>query len=163
MKQHFHPEHFFCAQCGKVFTANDTFLESQGKAYCQEDYSLLFAHLCEKCHQSIVSEHGYVFDAYWHPACLRCYDVSCSKQLNETGFYEIDGHPYCEEHYHAKTLIHCATCKQTITGKVISALGKAYHAHHFVCHFCSKILSTAGFCEKNNHSFCIDCFKKFYG
>ncbi|KAJ3049051.1 hypothetical protein HK097_009962, partial [Rhizophlyctis rosea] len=53
----FHPEHFFCAQCGKTLGVSEPFMEYQGMAYCEDDYKGLFAATCNKCGNPLVDDY----------------------------------------------------------------------------------------------------------
>ena len=48
----------------------------------------------------------------WHPHCFKC--CVCHTPLETSNFYEKNGKPYCEKHYH-ELLPKCAGCKQPIT------------------------------------------------
>lgn len=43
LEKHWHPDHFFCSQCGRHFPPGQGFMEKDGKAYCEEDYFNMFA------------------------------------------------------------------------------------------------------------------------
>ena len=171
MNQYFHPEHFFCAQCGIVFSGSDTFLEYNSKAYCSQDYGILFAHYCDKCDQPLLSEHVVALGKSWHPHCFTCSDLKCNQILafDEGGFFELDGEAYCENHFNARTGSICTVCHQTISGPCLMALKKAYHPHHFICSFCSKMLksldqdSEPSYCARNEKPYCRDCYLQLYG
>ncbi|XP_067088285.1 leupaxin isoform X1 [Osmerus mordax] len=47
---------------------------------------------------------------------------------------------------------HCASCGKSIVGKMISALGEAWHPEHFVCVVCKTELS--GFFERDGKAYC---------
>jgi len=56
----------------------------------------------------------------------------------------------------------CATCRQSILGEIIQALGKAYHPEHFVCGNCKDPLGTRNFFEQNGAPHCERCFQELY-
>lgn len=68
----FHPAHFFCSQCGKVFDAKVSYIEYDKKAYCQEDYLQLFAGRCSGCHKPLDGEYISAMDKDWHTNCFIC-------------------------------------------------------------------------------------------
>lgn len=71
LEQTWHPEHFFCAQCGKNF-GKDGFHEKNGKAYCPEDYFDMFAPKCGGCHRAIMDNYITALNVQWHPDCFVC-------------------------------------------------------------------------------------------
>ena len=68
----YHPEHFFCAQCGKVLPSSDGFHERDGRAYCTEDYYTKFAPKCAKCDKAISDSFVNAIGQLWHPECFNC-------------------------------------------------------------------------------------------
>lgn len=70
--QHWHPNHFFCAQCGKSFPPGAGFLEKDGMAYCEEDYFALFAMHCGGCGKGIIGEFVSACGKEWHMGCFVC-------------------------------------------------------------------------------------------
>ncbi|KAJ3049794.1 hypothetical protein HK102_012416, partial [Quaeritorhiza haematococci] len=137
----FHPEHFFCGQCGRTFDAASGvgFMEYDGKAYCQEDYAALFAKTCAGCSKALLDNYMIACGAMWHTGCFKCQDCGKPFDINN-GFFEHEGKALCEKDYYARRSTLCATCNQPIIGKCISALGKRYHEDHFLCTFCKKVL-----------------------
>ncbi|KAJ3182914.1 hypothetical protein HDU85_002517 [Gaertneriomyces sp. JEL0708] len=67
-----HPDHFFCAQCGKVFQPGSGFLEKNGMPYCEDDYNVLFAIKCGGCGKSIAGEFVSACGKEWHIPCFVC-------------------------------------------------------------------------------------------
>lgn len=66
-----HPEHFFCAQCGNTF-GDDGFHEKDGKPYCRDDYFNMFAPKCGGCNAPIMDNYISALNAQWHPECFVC-------------------------------------------------------------------------------------------
>lgn len=66
-----HPEHFFCAHCGKGF-GQDGFHEKDGKPFCRTDYLALFAPKCGGCTKPITDNYITALNAQWHPECFVC-------------------------------------------------------------------------------------------
>ncbi|KAI9101015.1 hypothetical protein DFS34DRAFT_451587 [Phlyctochytrium arcticum] len=95
--QHWHPDHFFCAQCGKLFPPGAGFLEKDGMAYCEEDYFNLFAMRCGGCSKGIVGEFVSACGKEWHVGCFVCAD--CKEPFPTGTFYEHYGQPYCSVHH----------------------------------------------------------------
>lgn len=155
-----HPEHFFCAQCGKQF-GEGGFHERDGKAYCKEDYYEQFAPKCGGCNRPITENYISALSSQWHPECFVCRD--CRQSFNGGSFYDHEGQPYCETHYHAKRGSLCAGCHKPITGRCITAMFRKYHPEHFVCSFCLGQLNKGTFKEQNDKPYCHACFEKLFG
>ena len=107
---------------------------------------------CAGCRKSIAGEYIGALRADWHPACFRC--GGCGRPVTDRGFIENDGkafHPGC---YHERFSLKCAGCGSAITGSYTSALGRAWHAEHFVCARCGKPLAGRGFFERDGRAYC---------
>ncbi|XP_071849259.1 paxillin-like isoform X2 [Apostichopus japonicus] len=159
LEQTWHPEHFFCAQCGKNF-GKDGFHEKNGKAYCPEDYFDMFAPKCGGCHRAIMDNYITALNVQWHPDCFVCGE--CRMPFNGGSFFDHDGIPYCEIHYHAVRGSLCAGCNKPITGRCITAMQKKFHPEHFVCSYCMKQLNKGTFKEQNDKPYCHTCFEKLF-
>ncbi|XP_076340202.1 leupaxin-like isoform X2 [Tachypleus tridentatus] len=155
-----HPEHFFCTQCGRQFD-EEGFHEQDGKPYCQDDYFELFAPKCGGCNRPITENYISALNNQWHPECFVCMD--CRQSFNGGSFYDHEGQPYCETHYHAKRGSLCAGCHKPISGRCITAMFKKFHPEHFVCSFCLKQLNKGTFKEQNDKPYCHVCFEKLFG
>ncbi|KAJ3123115.1 hypothetical protein HK098_002158 [Nowakowskiella sp. JEL0407] len=121
----FHPDHFFCCQCGTLLEPGKNFMEFEGKAYCDEDYQILFAHPCVKCGLPLDSDPICAMGKQFHKNCFKCVVTDCGKIFTATvSFYEVEGEPYCEDHYYIKTKAEtCPTCRKPVIGRAINALG----------------------------------------
>ncbi|KAJ8043973.1 Paxillin [Holothuria leucospilota] len=159
LEQTWHPEHFFCAQCGKNF-GKDGFHEKNGKAYCPEDYFDMFAPKCGGCHMAIMDNYITALNVQWHPDCFVC--GQCRKPFNGGSFFDHQGVPYCEIHYHAVRGSLCAGCNKPITGRCITAMHQKFHPEHFVCSYCMKQLNKGTFKEQNDKPYCHTCFEKLF-
>lgn len=159
LDQTFHPEHFVCAHCGCQFDADDGFHEKDGKPYCKDDFFDLFANKCAGCNLPITANYITALGVQWHPDCFVCSDCHCP--FGDGKFFDIDGAPYCEIHYHARRGSLCAVCKQPIIGKCTTAMFRKFHPDHFTCTYCLKVL-TKSFKEENDKPYCHDCFEKLY-
>lgn len=87
----------------------------------------------------------------------------CHQPFGGRSFFDHEGLPYCETHYHAKRGSLCASCQKPITGRCITAMGKKFHPEHFVCAFCLKQLNKGTFKEQNDKPYCHPCFVKLFG
>ncbi|XP_070571983.1 paxillin-like [Ptychodera flava] len=155
-----HPEHFFCAQCGRHF-GDEGFHEKDGKAFCRDDYFDMFAPKCAGCNRAIMENYISALNVQWHPACFVC--TECRTPFNGGSFFDHDGRPYCEIHYHAIRGSLCSGCNKPITGRCITAMHKKFHPEHFVCAFCLKQLNKGTFKEQNDKPYCHPCFVKLFG
>ena len=159
LDQTFHPEHFVCAHCGCQFDIDDGFHEKDGKPYCKNDFFELFANKCSGCSMPITANYITALGVQWHPDCFVCSDCHCP--FADGKFFDIDGLPYCEIHYHARRGSLCAVCRQPIIGKCTTAMFRKFHPEHFTCTYCLKVL-TKSFKEENDKPYCHDCFDKLY-
>lgn len=154
-----HPEHFFCAQCGSFF-GPEGFHEKEGKAYCRKDYFDMFAPKCGGCARAILENYISALNSLWHPECFVCRE--CFTPFVNGSFFEHEGQPYCEAHYHERRGSLCSGCQKPITGRCITAMGKKFHPEHFVCAFCLKQLNKGTFKEQNDKPYCQSCFVKLF-
>lgn len=154
-----HPEHFFCAQCGSFF-GPEGFHEKDGKAFCRKDYFDMFAPKCGGCARAILENYISALNSLWHPECFVCRE--CFTPFINGSFFDHDGQPYCEDHYHKRRGSLCSGCQKPITGRCITAMGKKFHPEHFVCAFCLKQLNKGTFKEQNDKPYCNGCFVKLF-
>ena len=49
---------------------------------------------------------------------------------------------------------HCASCQKPIAGKMIHALGQAWHPEHFVCAHCKEEIGSSPFFERTGLAYC---------
>ncbi|KAK6313028.1 hypothetical protein J4Q44_G00163750 [Coregonus suidteri] len=154
-----HPEHFFCAQCGSFF-GPEGFHEKDGKAYCRKDYFDMFAPKCGGCARAILENYISALNSLWHPECFVCRE--CFTPFVNGSFFEHDGQPYCEVHYHEHRGSLCSGCQKPITGRCITAMAKKFHPEHFVCAFCLKQLNKGTFKDQNDKPYCQGCFVKLF-
>ncbi|XP_053416192.1 leupaxin isoform X2 [Nycticebus coucang] len=159
MNQTWHPEHFFCSHCGEVF-GTEGFHEKDKKPYCRKDFLAMFSPKCGGCNRPVLENYLSAMDTVWHPECFVCGD--CFSSFNTGSFFELDGRPFCELHYHLRQGTLCHGCGQPITGRCVSAMGYKFHPEHFVCAFCLTQLSKGVFREQNDKTYCQPCFNKLF-
>ncbi|XP_046551095.1 leupaxin-like isoform X1 [Haliotis rubra] len=155
-----HPEHFFCTKCGRPF-GEEGFHEKDGKAYCRDDYYEMFAPKCGGCCNPIMDNYITALNRHWHPECFVCWD--CRSPFGGGSFFDHEGLPYCETHYHLKRGSLYASCQKPITGRCITAMFKKFHPEHFVCAFCLKQLNKGTFKDQGDKPYCHPCFVKLFG
>ena len=74
-----------------------------------------------------------------HLATLNELPSTCLQEPFVAGnFFEHNGLPYCETHYHAMRGSLCAGCHKPISGRCITAMFRKFHPEHFLCSFCLK-------------------------
>ncbi|XP_028034461.1 paxillin isoform X2 [Bombyx mandarina] len=160
LEKTWHTEHFFCAQCGQQF-GEEGFHERDGKPYCRADYFDMFAPKCGGCNKPIMENYISALNTQWHPDCFVCKE--CREPFHGGSFFEHEGQPYCETHYHGKRGSLCAGCHKPIAGRCITAMFRKFHPEHFVCAFCLRQLNKGTFKEQNDKPYCHACFDKLFG
>lgn len=155
-----HVEHFICTQCLKPFPGG-SFYERDGRPYCEADFYALFAPKCASCNEPIRGDCINALGSQWHPEHFAC--TYCGKSFAGGTFFEYNGKPYCETHYHQQSGSLCAGCGKPITGRCVNALEKKWHPEHFVCAFCMNPLAGGSFTEHNHKAYCKDCHGKLFG
>jgi len=153
----FHPEHFTCADCGCAF-GSDGFHEKEGQAYCREDFFRMFAPKCRGCDKPITNKFITALSTHWHPECFIC--QACRKSFDGGAFFEHEGSPFCEQHFHQQRGSLCNECQKPISGRCVSAMGAKFHPEHFCCTYCNRQLSRGTFKEANKRPYCHKCYSK---
>jgi paxillin len=78
-------------------------------------------------------------------------------------YFEHQGKPYCETHFHAAQGTMCQSCQKPITGRCVTAIGgKRYHVEHFTCAYCKKQLYNTTYKETGGKYFCQPCHVKLF-
>ncbi|XP_036402059.1 transforming growth factor beta-1-induced transcript 1 protein-like isoform X2 [Megalops cyprinoides] len=160
LDKNWHPECFCCVKCGRAF-GEEGFHDREGQQYCQQCFLSLFASRCQGCSQPILENYISALNSLWHPQCFVCRE--CYTPFVNGSFFEHEGQPLCEAHYHQSRGSVCQACQQPILGRCVTAMGAKFHPHHLVCHFCLKPLSKGCFKEQENKPYCHTCFLKLFG
>ncbi|ERL90788.1 hypothetical protein D910_08134 [Dendroctonus ponderosae] len=87
----------------------------------------------------------------------------CRQPFIGGSFFDHEGQPYCETHYHLKRGSLCAGCHKPISGRCVTAMFRKFHPEHFVCAFCLKQLNKGTFKEQSDKPYCHMCFEKLFG
>uniref|UniRef100_A0A8C3R837 Leupaxin n=1 Tax=Cyanoderma ruficeps TaxID=181631 RepID=A0A8C3R837_9PASS len=155
-----HPEHFTCAHCGKELDKGPYF-EQGGRAFCEEDYHQAFSPRCAYCAGPIREKVLTALEQTWHPEHFFC--AHCGK-VGFTGgsFFELEGRPYCELHFHQRQGTICHGCGHPVTGRCITAAGRRYHPEHFVCTYCLGRLHKGTVRECGDKMYCQPCYDKLF-
>uniref|UniRef100_UPI003AABF8EC actin-binding LIM protein 3-like n=1 Tax=Centroberyx gerrardi TaxID=166262 RepID=UPI003AABF8EC len=90
--------------------------------------------VCERCGEACRGEVVRVKNTHFHVHCFTCQVCGCD--LVHSGFFHHSGEYICTEDYQRLYGTQCDSCDQYITGEVVSALGRTYHPHCFVCSIC---------------------------
>ncbi|NWT06312.1 LPXN protein, partial [Mionectes macconnelli] len=159
LDQTWHPEHFFCAHCGKIF-GDEGFLERNGKPYCRQDFLAMFAPKCQGCERPVTDNYLSALQGVWHPECFVC--AECLSGFTGGSFFELEGRPYCELHFHQRQGTICQGCGRPVTGRCITAAGRKYHPEHFVCTYCLGRLQKGTFREYGDKMYCQACHDKLF-
>ncbi|XP_033230185.1 paxillin isoform X7 [Belonocnema kinseyi] len=125
--------------------------------------------VCRDCKKAVSGKSFYAMEG--KPVCPKCVGVDDEEEEEEEeaqkfqggSFFDHEGLPYCETHYHAKRGSLCAGCHKPITGRCITAMFRKFHPEHFVCAFCLKQLNKGTFKEQNDKPYCHGCFEKLFG
>lgn len=86
----------------------------------------------------------------------------CRVPFGAKSFYDHEGLPYCETHFHARRGSLCVTCNKPVTGRCVTAMYRKYHPEHFVCTYCQRQLNKGTFKEQNNKPYCQQCFLRLF-
>ncbi|XP_068100248.1 transforming growth factor beta-1-induced transcript 1 protein [Hyperolius riggenbachi] len=155
-----HPEHFLCKVCRKPI-GEEGFHEKDGDPYCSDDYFRLFGAVCAGCSQPVKESYISALNGLWHPQCFVC--NVCHTPFISGSFFENEGVPLCETHYHSSRGSLCAGCEQPITGRCVTAMGRKFHPQHLSCTFCLRQLNKGTFREQDGKPYCQACFARLYG
>ncbi|XP_041442134.1 actin-binding LIM protein 3 isoform X7 [Xenopus laevis] len=91
---------------------------------------------CYRCGETCKGEVVRVQTNHFHIRCFTCQVCNCD--LAQSGFFFKNGEYICTRDYQQLYGTRCDSCRDFITGEVISALGRTYHPKCFVCSICRK-------------------------
>lgn len=164
------------------------FHERNGKPYCHRDFLAMFAPKCQGCDRPVTDNYLSALQGVWHPECfvctvsgwwasrdaglsvsLRWCQTSLPRSLQEClssfasgSFFELQGRPYCELHFHQRQGNICHGCSRPVTGRCITAAGHKYHPEHFICAYCLGQLQKGTFREHGDKTYCRACHDKLF-
>jgi len=96
---------------------------------------------------------------FWHPNCFCC--TTCDELLVDLAYCVFDGSLQCERHYAENLKPRCGACDELIfAGQYTKALGKDFHAEHFVCVSCNESLTGSRYVLTDEHPCCIPCYEQ---
>nr|XP_044988464.1 actin-binding LIM protein 3 isoform X5 [Jaculus jaculus] len=91
---------------------------------------------CYRCGDTCKGEVVRVHNNHFHIRCFTCQVCGCG--LAQSGFFFKNQEYICTQDYQQLYGARCDSCRDFITGEVISALGRTYHPKCFVCSLCRK-------------------------
>ncbi|XP_077356180.1 actin-binding LIM protein 2 isoform X4 [Festucalex cinctus] len=91
---------------------------------------------CQNCGKPCKGEALRVQNKHFHIKCFVCKVCGC--ELANGGFFLRQGDYMCTLDYQRLYGTRCFSCQDFIEGEVVSALGKTYHPHCFVCASCKQ-------------------------
>ncbi|XP_037657287.1 actin-binding LIM protein 3 isoform X9 [Choloepus didactylus] len=91
---------------------------------------------CYRCGDICKGEVVRVHNNHFHIRCFTCQVCGCG--LAQSGFFFKNQEYICTQDYQQLYGTRCDSCRDFITGEVISALGRTYHPKCFVCSLCRK-------------------------
>ncbi|KAL7746523.1 hypothetical protein RI367_008173 [Sorochytrium milnesiophthora] len=151
-----HKECFVCAHCDTMLAGG--FMRFDDKPYCRPCHDIITERdhaaaldLCFRCKKRIDGIPFMYKGSKYHAYHFNC--TLCKKEL-DLSCQEHDGKLYCPQDYERATAPTCYSCKKIILGPNITALGKAFHPEHFVCHKCEKSFEGGVFFEHEGKPFC---------
>uniref|UniRef100_A0A8D1C7J2 Actin binding LIM protein family member 3 n=1 Tax=Sus scrofa TaxID=9823 RepID=A0A8D1C7J2_PIG len=89
---------------------------------------------CYRCGDTCKGEVVRVHNNHFHIRCFTCQVCGCG--LAQSGFFFKNQEYICTRDYQQLYGTRCDSCRDFITGEVISALGRTYHPKCFVCSLC---------------------------
>jgi hypothetical protein len=155
-----HAECFRCAACGKPFRQG-RYAERDGKPYHADCYRRQFGPRCAGCGEPIEGEAVSALGKVWHPEHFLC--TACKRPFDDAGYVIHRGRPYHEACYRERFAPRCAGCGEPILGQGVKALGRHWHAEHFVCAHCGRPLSGGAFCERGGQPYCEEDYRALFG
>jgi paxillin len=112
--------------------------------------------LCAACGRNILGEVISALGKNYHPEHFQC--GNCRNPLGTSNFFEQDGIPHCERCYQELLCARCAHCDEAILDRCVTALGRKWHMHHFICTQCLAPFNNGTFFERDHRPYCDKCF-----
>ncbi|CAL8077333.1 unnamed protein product [Calicophoron daubneyi] len=152
-----HPDCLTCENCGvKLLEAG--LQQLRGRPYCRVCFSKMSQqehpyYICASCRCTLDPAEmlRYKGDTY-HAHHFKC--TTCEQELGPEA-REIEGNMYCLLCSNKMGIPVCAACRRQIEGRVVRAIGKAWHVEHFVCHHCETPFRGSRYYEFQGHAYCL--------
>lgn len=162
--KYYHKDHFTCEVCN-ILLVGKGFAKKADRPMCQPCFKQATASNkkegtpCAQCGEPVIPEHILVVKGVrYHANHFKCDFPSCDRILDSKAV-EKDNRLYCKTCF-AKISSYkfCTVCREVIEGRAITAIGKSYHPHHFICSKCEINLTQEGFAEHNGMPLCKTCY-----
>ncbi|KAJ9658975.1 hypothetical protein H2198_003404 [Neophaeococcomyces mojaviensis] len=86
--RHYHPDHFFCAECGDPFSQESPFVEHNSYPYCVRCHTKRTSARCRGCKQQILTDMTIeALGGKWHDECFVCCD--CGGEFGDEGRFFV--------------------------------------------------------------------------
>lgn len=86
--RHYHPDHFFCAECGDPFSQESPFVEHNNYPYCVRCHTKRTSARCRACKEQILTDMTIeALGGKWHDECFVCCD--CGGDFGEEGRFFV--------------------------------------------------------------------------
>ncbi|XP_007433136.1 four and a half LIM domains protein 5 isoform X2 [Python bivittatus] len=158
---HWHETCFKCAKCHhslveKPFAAKDELL------LCTACYSNEYSSKCFHCKRTIMpgSRKMEFKGNCWHEACFVC--QFCRQPLGTKPLITKDDDNYCVPCYEKQFAQCCYSCKKVIPNGGVTYRDQPWHKECFLCTGCKKQLAGHRFISKDEHPYCLECFRKHF-
>lgn len=107
---------------------------------------------CAMCSKPIIGDCMEAMGKKFHVDHFVC--QSCQAPLGGgVQFYEANGKPNCVTCHKALMAPKCGSCGEAILDRCVTALGKKWHVHHFVCNACQQPF-TSQFFTRDGMPYC---------
>ena len=157
-----HNWHAACFTCagGGCSLAEQKFFPRDGQPYCEDHYTQQFAPKCARCSMPIRDDGVQACGSAWHQSCFGCSE--CSRPFGDGKYFEVEGRPYCDEHYWNNFGKKCAACSEPIRDKVFGALDRDWHFDCFACKACNAPFPDMKFFAKDGAPYCREDFGRLF-
>lgn len=163
-----HPNCFLCEEC-QIPLADHGFMRHKNRSLCHNCHAIekeaaTNKHICNKCHSYIDESDQlpplrYKGDTY-HSYHFNC--NSCGIQLRSDA-RQVNEDLYCLRCHDQMDFPICGGCRKPIEERVVTALGKHWHAYHFVCTTCEKPFHGKRHFEVKGLAYCVEHYYELFG
>eukprot|EP00026_Physarum_polycephalum_P012801 Phypoly_transcript_13134.p1 GENE.Phypoly_transcript_13134~~Phypoly_transcript_13134.p1 ORF type:complete len:268 (+),score=12.70 Phypoly_transcript_13134:114-917(+) len=108
--------------------------------------------ICAHCNKPIFGELVEAGGKRYHPEHHQC--RNCGKPISDGTYYEPNNETWCEPCFQSMHVAKCFKCKQNINDKIINAMNKTWHYHHFTCEKCGDPLGDKEFFIDGDKAYC---------
>jgi len=94
----------------------------------------------------------------YHPVHFLC--AACGTVIGQGRYMESQEQPLCQPCYAKNYSPKCDGCGLPIEAQLLTAVGKQWHTHCFVCHSCSLPFAAGQFYERGGQPVCGNCYQR---